>query len=226
MSRLFRLFKVLALCWRYTNFALRYPDRVESVTRRWATLALRDLNAKVTVVGKPVSGAVIYVGNHISYLDIPLLMSLTPVIFLAKKELASWPLFGRAMKSVGILFVDRSSKTSRAKVGDLMAEALKKTGRPIGVFPAGTTSLEESVPWRYGIFVTAKKHGLPIQPFRLSFSPLRPAAFIGDDAFIPHLWHLLKHPVEAKIEFLEPRLVKEPAAECAELWRWACQVVH
>ncbi len=226
MIALRRLLRVLKTTWRYKTLAFRYPDRVDTVTRRWGSMALRDFGVKVTVVGKPVPGAMIFVGNHISYLDIPLLMSLTPVTWLAKKELASWPLFGSAMRSANVIFVDRSSKESRMKVGDVMAKALKTSGRPIGIFPSGTTTVDESVPWRHGIFVTAKRYGIPIQPFRLTYRPLRQAAFIGDDSLIPHMWRLLKHPVEARIEFLEPRQVNDPQTECAELWRWACQVVH
>ena len=226
MSPLRPFLQILTTTWRYKNLAFRHPARVDSVSRRWARLMLRLLGVKLSVVGKPFPGPIVLVGNHISYVDIPILMSLTPVSWLAKKELASWPLFGSAMRSAGVLFVDRSSKQARAKVGDQMAAALQQTGRPMGIFPSGTTTVDESVAWRYGIFVTAKKHGLPIQPFRLSYRPLRQAAFIGQDSFLPHLWRLLKHPVEARIEFLEPRAVKDPRADCSELWHWACQVLH
>lgn len=226
MGRALRLLRILTTTWHYRALAVRHPDRVESVTRRWGRQILHILDVRVTVSGKPSLKEVIYVGNHVGYLDIPFLMSVTPVTFLAKKELGSWPLFGKAMKAVGVLFVDRSSKASRAKVGDVMAAALKETGRPVGVFPSGTTTADESVPWRYGIFLTAKKYDIPIQPFRFTFRPLRQVAYIGNDTFLPHLWRFLKQPVEAKIEFLEPRLIKDPQAECAEMWHWTRQVVH
>jgi lyso-ornithine lipid O-acyltransferase len=225
MSRLRRLLRVLTTTWRYSRMAQCHSDRVPSVTKRWASQILHLFDVRLVVKGTPAGGGVIFVGNHISYLDIPLLMSKAAVNFLAKKELASWPIFGTAMKSVGTLFVDRSSKQSRARVGDQMAKAFRETGRSIGIFPSGTTTIDEAVPWRYGIFVTAKRHRIPIQPFRLTYSPLRKAAYIGKDSFMPHLWELLKHPVEARLEFLEPRAVTDPQGECAELWQWAKQGV-
>lgn len=203
-----------------------HPNEVDNVSKAWAHGILKLLQVRSSVSGAPAKGGVVLVGSHVSYVDIPLLMSLVPVNFLAKRELGGWPIFGQAMKTVGTHFVDRASKASRAAAGDRMAEAMKATGRNVCLFPSGTTTVDERVAWRHGIFHTAKKHGLPIQPFRLTYRPLRETAFIDDDSFLPHLWRLLKHPVEARIEFLEPRQVKDPEADCAELWRWAQGVVH
>ncbi len=226
MSRIQRLCAILSSTWTNARRAACHPNDVNDVTREWAIGILNLLRVKVSQSGAPAPSGVVLVGSHVSYVDIPLLMSLVPVNFLAKSELQKWPIFGQGMKAAGTHFVDRSSKMSRGAAGDLMAVSMKQTGRNVCLFPSGTTTVDESVAWRHGIFHTAKKHDLPVQPFRLTYLPLRETAFIGEDAFVPHLWELLKHPVEARIEFLEPRRIKDPEADCAELWKWARAMVH
>lgn len=226
MSRARRLSRVLGATNRYLRLVEISKTSPARLQRRWAREMLRVFGVHLTVKGVPSPDPVLFVGNHISYLDIPVLMAMAPVHFLAKQELGKWPLFGRAMRAAGTIFVDRSSKESRARVGDLLAEIVKKSSRPVAVFPSGTTTVDEAVPWRHGIFHMAHDHQIPIQPFRLSYQPLRTAAFIGDDAFLPHIWKLLGHPVEATLELLPVRPVRDPENECAELWRWAKQMVH
>ena len=62
----------------------------------WANQMLKRLNVDVKVIGNiDPSPSVIFVGNHISYLDIPLIFARVPEIsFVAKNEIRHWPLFG------------------------------------------------------------------------------------------------------------------------------------
>ena len=70
----------------------------------WAGDILTTLNVHVEKVGQPSrEEPVLFVGNHISYVDIPLLMFLNPVVFVAKKQLGSWPIIGAACRSVGTI---------------------------------------------------------------------------------------------------------------------------
>lgn len=221
MARIRRFFRVLGLTKRYLTLGRRKPARIDGVKSRWAREILRTFRMDLTVSGRVDAGPVLFVGNHVSYLDIPLLMAHAPVHFLAKREIGRWPLFGDAMRVGGTLFVDRSSKDSRAEAGHSLAKLVRHDGKAIAVFPSGTTTVDESVPWRQGVFRIAHEHGIPIQPFRLSYEPLRPAAFIGKDTFVPHLWKLLGLKVKARLEFGETRRVEDPQRECTELWRWS-----
>lgn len=92
----------------------------------------------------------------------------------------------------------------------------------LGIFPSGTTSLDEARPWRTGAFRIAKEGGFPVQPFRLTYDPIKQAAFVGNDLLLPHLFSLLRSGrVSARIEFGHPRMVQDPEADACELWAWS-----
>ena len=61
-----------------------------------------------------------------------------------------------------------------------------------------------------------------MQPFRLSYTPMARAAFVGDDYLLPHLYRLLKAGrITARIEFGAPRMVEDPKDTAQELWNWS-----
>ena len=59
--------------------------------------------------------------NHISFVDIFVLDAVLPCRFVAKKEIASWPVFGAIAKGVDTLFIDRSRKRAVLEIAELMA---------------------------------------------------------------------------------------------------------
>ncbi len=232
--RMKRFTAVLKSSYNYATeaFAATGPEGVMSAEDKqrvlcgWGKDILRILNIKITVIGTPSSEPMLFVGNHMSYLDIPLIMSQTPTVFVAKQELASWPIFGRAIRSAGGVFVNRESAHSRKGVAEAIAPAIQK-GRQIAVFASGTTSMDEEKPWRWGAFVISKRYGIPIQPFRLTYRPRRDVAYIDADFFPSHLWNLVGIPaIEAELEFHPPILaVDDPQAEATHWWQWARQKV-
>lgn len=162
------------------------------------------------------------VGNHISYVDIPLLMTYIPVAFVAKKQLAAWPIFGAAMRCVGTVFVDRDNRESRRKVSEALAPRIQDDRQSVVVFPSGTTTTDETREWRQGAFLIAKQFDLPVQPFRIYYEPLRPLAFLLEDSFLGHLWNLLRcGGFRAVIEFHPPVRVGDVAADTLKWWNWA-----
>ena len=163
----------------------------------------------------------LFVGNHLSYLDIPVLLSQSPVAFVAKKQIGTWPIFGDACRTIGVVLVDRQSKDSREKTSGQIADAVRNRRQSVAVFPSGTTCLDETKPWRWGVFKIAKDYGIPLRPFRLKYTPRESTAFVGDSYFVPHLWTLLDEPkITATIEFHDPVMVYEPEAEANKWWAW------
>jgi len=183
---------------------------LEGVKLKWAKRMLELTNVEVSVIGQPLQhGPVVLIGNHLSYLDIPLLLRFAPAVnFVAKEELRGWPIFGAGMTHTGTIFVQRDSADSRGSAMKALHQSLEETPKPVAIFPSGTTSLSESTPWKNGAFRLAMEAGIPIQAFRIRYFPLRRAAFIGEDSFLLHLWRLCRGgPVRAIIEFAEPELV-------------------
>lgn len=197
---------------------LRHP-----IMTTWAGEMLDAMRVRVRQIGTPARDeAVMLVGNHVSYADIPLLMSVTPVVFIAKKQIASWPVFGDACRAVGTIFVERDSNASRRDAGQAIAPKVKEEKQSIAVFPSGTTTMDEAKPWRRGAFRIAYENGLRVQPIRIRYTPMRRAAYLMEDAFVTHLWGVLgSDGVEATIEFGEPQRIEDPDRDCERLWQWS-----
>ncbi len=190
----------------------------------WANDMLQLLNIELTVIGEPTKvRPAIFVGNHIGYIDIPLLMSAVPEIsFVAKEELAGWPVFGEGAKRMDTIFVKRESPTSRGAARASLVHAITEQRKAMVIFPSGTTSLAESTAWKLGAFRLAEDTGAILQPFRLSYHPLRTAAFIDDDSFLIHLLKTCAtKSIRATLEFAAPEKVSHPLAACESWRRWA-----
>lgn len=207
----------------YLKKAKQPHHKIENLKTAWSRQILSRLNVSVELIGTPCdSEPTLFVGNHISYLDIPLLINVAPqVSFVAKSELSRWPIFGNAAKAVDTVFVKRENKTSRRSARDSVKSALNK-GKQIVIFPSGTTCTTESKPWKKGAFEIAEEAGFKIQPFRISYTPLRAVAYIDQDFFPTHLMNLFKYPsISAQIEFHEPSLVKNAAWDCQYWYYWS-----
>lgn len=97
------------------------------------------LNIKVKTEGDPPQAPFFLVSNHLSYIDIiPLYLNLK-CTFVAKKEVRSWPLLGFMVKTMGVIFIDRSRKRDVTRVNDILSQSLNKY-QGIILFPEGTTS--------------------------------------------------------------------------------------
>src|SRR4029079_4479128 len=98
------------------------------------------LRVRVRVKGVPTKNrGVLYVSNHISWADILVIGSLAPVAFVAKREVASWPLVGITAKIQRTVFVDRTRRHHRGEAEDDTRRRLKD-GLSVVLFAEGTSS--------------------------------------------------------------------------------------
>ena len=77
--------------------------------------------------------------NHLGYVDILVLSSITPSIFVSKQEVKNWPVFGWFAKMGGTLFVDRERRTGVGQTTNEIESALDQ-GALVVLFPEGTSS--------------------------------------------------------------------------------------
>ncbi len=138
----------------------------------WGRSCLWLAGLKVKVTGAEnltVVGPAIYVSNHQSNIDIPLLYAGLPIQFrwMAKKELFRIPLFGAAMKRGGYIPIDRSNRKEAMR--SLTAAAKKiRNGVSVIIFPEGTRSPDGSLqPFKKGALLLATKAGVPIVPMAI-----------------------------------------------------------
>ena len=177
---------------------------------------------------------VLFVSNHSSYLDIIVLGSVLEGSFVAKSEVARWPLFGRLAKLQRTVFVDRRvSRTAGAR--DAMIARLKAGDRLV-LFPEGTSNDGNRVlPFKSAYFGLAEKPVggklLAVQPVSVAYTRLdhmpmgrryRPEfAWYGDMELPAHLWNVFGiGPTSIEVRFHEPvtierfRSRKEMSAYC------------
>lgn len=140
------------------------------------------------------------VANHVSWTDIIALASLYPFVFLAKREVANWPLLGLLARLQGTIFVERSAKRDVARVNDALADVLRARGDLV-VFPEGTSSDGgEVLPFRSAHFapleeMAARGEAPTLAPVAIAYSDGTrriDVGWYGDMTFLPHLWSLMK----------------------------------
>ena len=146
----------------------------------------------------------LFVANHVSYLDIIVLSSILDASFIAKSEIADWPILGLLARLQRTIFIERRSPRA-ANQRDAISERLS-AGDNLILFPEGTSNDGQRVlPFKSALFSVAERRGdgepLTIQPVSLAYTRLdgiplnrvlRPHyAWFGDMTLMPHLFEVL-----------------------------------
>jgi len=105
----------------------------------WGKLAAKSLSIDVNIVGNPPEPPFFLVSNHLSYVDIIVLFSRLNTTFVAKSEVADWPVIGYIARSIGVVFIDRKRRSDVARVNEEISNSVT-AHRGLTLFPEGTTS--------------------------------------------------------------------------------------
>jgi 1-acyl-sn-glycerol-3-phosphate acyltransferase len=141
--------------------------RKRKLVKRWSRRLLRILNVTVRVRGEleTVNGNVLLVANHISWLDIFVLNARLPVRFVAKAEIARWPVLSRMIRGAGTVFIERERRRDAHRVTRDMADILAN-GDVVAIFPEGTTTHgHEVLPFKSSLLqpiIEARGHVQPV----------------------------------------------------------------
>ena len=193
--------------------ALLWPGRNGMVSDRplvmWSRVLCWIMGVRATVTGTPADGAVLFVANHISWLDIFCIAGVCPTHFLAKREVADWPLFGWLSRRAGTAFICRGGDNGAGEAAEQLTWRLRNGGRVL-VFPEGTSTEGETVRRFFPrLFQAAILARCPVQAIALRYphrDGVHPAVpFVGDASLLPHLWRLLgERRIEVTLRFCEP----------------------
>lgn len=185
-------------------------ERLDHLCIRWWSIGMmRVFGMRVRCYGTPLPGAVLFVANHVSWIDITLLHSQRWMGFVAKAEIASWPLIGWLAKRGGTIYHQRGNNDSLHGVMHQMVQRLRE-GLSVGVFPEGRTSRGHSIGvFHARIFQPAVLAGVPAQPVALKYGAKGCAqatvAFAEKENFLQNFLRLLGEPARmAEVHFLEP----------------------
>ncbi|WP_300622065.1 lysophospholipid acyltransferase family protein [Dokdonella sp.] len=181
----------------------------KAAIRWWSGRLVRLFGFRIRRFGEPLPGAVLYVANHISWLDIELMHSQRPVNFVAKSEIAGWPFVGWLAARAGTIFHRRGNTDSLAAVMATVVERLR-AGEPVGVFPEGGSGHGSKVgTFHARIFQTALDADVPVQPVALRYGRdgrQDPGVPFGvKESFFANVWRVLGGArLDAEIHYLEP----------------------
>ncbi len=200
--RLLALGTVLAF-YAAAFFALPSHRRSVAARARWLSqtsrAVLKAIGVRFSVVGQPSHGAVI-VSNHLSYLDILVLAAQTPVVFVAKREVSDWLVFGWFARMAGTQFIDRTRRADVTRVGAQFSPALEN-GVAIALFLEGTSSGgREVLPFKSSLLAPIVDARLPVAPVAISYvvppghAATTEVCWWGDMTLTPHLLNLLSLP--------------------------------
>ena len=172
-------------------------ERRRAITRRWCERLLELMNIESRVHGTIDArrGNLLIVANHISWLDIFVLNAQHASLFVAKSELADWPVAGRLIRGAGTLFIERARRRDTERVNRSAADALK-AGDAIVVFPEGTTTDGSTVLKFHGSLlqpvVDAEGHVLPVAIRYHDGAGTRSLApeYAGDTSFATSFWRV------------------------------------
>jgi 1-acyl-sn-glycerol-3-phosphate acyltransferase len=212
---------LVAIQWTLERLGMRGWS---TVTMAYYRLLRGLLRVRVRIVGTPVTDhPVLIVANHVSWADIVLLGSIAPVAFIAKREIADWPLIGQGAKAQRSVFVDRNRRHQTAEAIAEIAQRLTD-GTPVVLFAEGTSSDGNRVlPFRSALVGAARDalaqaqpaQQVMVQPLSITYTrfqglPMgrhhRPiVAWYGDLDFMPHIKEFIRRgAVDAVVTWGEP----------------------
>jgi 1-acyl-sn-glycerol-3-phosphate acyltransferase len=142
-----------------------HTPRVWSRVMLWAAGITTEVHSPERMAG---GAPQIYMSNHLSWFDIPALASVLPRYkFVAKAELFKVPIFGAAIRAVGMVPIERQAGRAALAAYDIAAERIR-AGNSVVVFPEGSRGYDYPIrPFKKGPFILAIAAGVPIVPVLL-----------------------------------------------------------
>ena len=191
----------------------RWNERRRNIAiRRWSRRLLQLVNLRLHLEGRPVSWPTncLLVLNHVSWLDIFLVDALRPARFVAKSDIAGWPLVGTLVTRAGTLYIDRGSRKAARETNALIARAMQ-AGALVACFPEGTTSYGASVGRFHGaLFQPAIDAGATVVPVLLRYTDrqgrsTQDCCYVGEDSLLASVWRIVSARAHsAELRFLAP----------------------
>jgi 1-acyl-sn-glycerol-3-phosphate acyltransferase len=178
---------------------------------RWSRFACRVLGIRVTTRG-PMPPSGLLVSNHLSYLDVVVLSSIRPCVFVAKRDVATWPLFGWLAHAAGSIFVDRAHRLSSMAVVSLIREAIACSSVVV-LFPEGTSTDGSTVlPFKSALLESAVQLRCPVAAGSIEYalddgSVADEVCYCRDVTLVSHLFNLFfKREIRSSCSFSPPKV--------------------
>jgi len=180
----------------------RTTERGRSIRRKlvrfWARGVARILGMHLDVRGDTPRPPFLLVSNHLGYADVIAYAATVDGVFVAKSDLASWPIVGALCRSADVVFVDRSARRDVTRVNQAIEDALGR-GEGIILFPEGTSTRGETIlPFKPSLLEVAAQSSFGVNVATIRYAttpPDEPASesvcWWGDMTFSGHFFALL-----------------------------------
>jgi 1-acyl-sn-glycerol-3-phosphate acyltransferase len=181
----------------------------EFMIARWSSWLCRVFGVRVRARGEVLPGPVLIVANHVSWLDIQAMHSVTTMSFVGKAEIRRWPLLGHLARAGGTIFIERGNHASSADVCEALVQRLNDGGR-VAIFPEGGIRPGEGVKvFHARLFKAAVEADCMVQPTMIRYlhdgKPDPDMTFINGENLVLNMLRLLGRPTcDADLRFLEP----------------------
>lgn len=206
------LLHVAEAAWKLHAQAPRWSEAERRArVARWSREVFAILGIDLDIEGVPAEGAdgpVMVVANHVSWLDVFALLAAGDMEFVAKSEVADWPVIGALARRMRTAFVDRNRRASSRTVTATITERLA-AGAAICVFPEGTTTAGDRLaPFRAPLLEAAVCASARVQPVAIRYLDAEDdrsdlPAFVGDMSLHESLWQISRASgLRAEVRFL------------------------
>ena len=198
----------------------------EAVVGPAARLVARIVGMRVEVIGRPPQPPFLLAANHLSYLDIVLVRRTCGAKFIAKSDVAGWPIIGALTRLAGTVFVDRRNKRDLKRIKKVM-ESVWESGSGLAIFPEGTSTAGSSVgSFLPGLLEEAAQSGRPVHTATIYYDapaghkPATALCWWGRMTFADHLYGVLRLPYfTARITFGDGPVVGSDRKSLADALR-------
>ncbi len=186
------------------------------LTNIWCGMVARLMGLRVAIAGSRHPESRLFVGNHLSYLDILVAGSAIGGVFVSRHDVKDWPVMGIIARIGGTVFLDRASLRSAVASAQGVVDRMHKGAR-ITLFPEGNTTEGGRVdPFKPFMFNTVAGSDVMVQPFAILYTHIANAPttvanrdfahwYRPGDPFIPHAWKVLQlRSITVQFRFLPP----------------------
>lgn len=200
-------------------FSKHTKKRAFRLRRNWLKIAIKILNIKIHLEGKPLNRPAIYVSNHRSFSDPLIALRFLDAFVIAKAEVSRYPLINKGAELTGIVYVDRDNQDSRRATREKMIGVIQE-GYNVLVYPEGTVGKNLiTLPFKKGTFMEAAENNLSIVPIAIEYKSKKDLWLIPN--FIKHyLQQFSKWKTEVKIKFGPEIKAKDGEALHSEAYNW------
>jgi 1-acyl-sn-glycerol-3-phosphate acyltransferase len=177
--------------------------------RRFLAWTAYASGMRVRVEGRPLARDVLFLANHLSWLDILILAGASGTAFVAKDDVAGWPVIGWLATMNDTVFIARAARGDVRNQADALRTALA-SGQPVALFPEGTTEGGPDIlPFRASLLASLfpPLPGVQVQPVALDYgAAAHDLAWVGEETAPANARRVLSRPVSTPVlvRFLAP----------------------